>query len=64
MAERAEADKLSHTDVGYERTSTHGGQNCDNCIHVILAFGGARCEAVKPPIYLNGWCKRWKKEVK
>jgi hypothetical protein len=59
MAELAIADKLSHQEVKYERTSDRGGQYCDNCKHVIESVGGARCEAVKDPIYLNGWCIRW-----
>lgn len=63
MAERPEAEKLSHTEVDYERISSHSGRRCENCAHVIIAIGGTRCESVKPPIYSTGWCKRWKKEA-
>lgn len=59
MAERPEADKLSHAEVKYERVSTHRGEDCGNCRHVIEAMTGTRCESVKPPIYLTGWCIRW-----
>lgn len=60
MAERPESEKLSHAEVKYQRVSTHSGQDCGNCTHVIEAMSGNRCESVKPPIYLTGWCVRWK----
>jgi hypothetical protein len=62
MPERPEDKKLSHASVNYERISKNKGERCDNCEHVIIAFGGTRCEGVKDPILLGGWCKRWKKE--
>ncbi len=62
MAERLEREKLTHAEVSYQRVSTHTGQTCDNCRHVIEAISGNRCESVKPPIYLTGWCKRWEKK--
>ena len=64
MPERPESEKLSHTEVEYERTSEHPGEDCGNCKHVIEAMAGTRCESVKPPIYLNGWCKRWQPKQK
>ena len=54
MPERPESEKLTHAEVGYQRVSTHTGETCDNCRHVIEALSGIRCEAVKPPIYLTG----------
>jgi hypothetical protein len=62
MPERPESEKLSHAEVKYKRPSEHVGEDCGNCRHVIEALGGVRCEAVKPPIYLNGWCIRWAKK--
>ena len=62
--ERPDKDKLSHAAVGYQVTSTHAGQHCDNCVHVIEAGDGTRCESVRGPIYLAGWCKRWAKRKK
>lgn len=62
MAERPESEKLSHAEVKYERTSKHAGKDCANCKHVIEAAGGVRCESVKPPIYLTGYCIRWGKK--
>jgi len=62
MAERDAKDKLTHAEVEYERTSDHPGRHCGNCEHVIEAMGGTRCEAVKNPIDLGGWCKRWEKK--
>ena len=64
MPERAEYAKLSHEAVDYERTSEHPGESCGNCKHVIEAISGTRCESVKAPIYLNGWCKRWAAQPK
>lgn len=64
MAERPEAEKLSHKDVEYERTSEHRGESCGNCKHVIEAMNGTRCESVKLPIFLNGWCIRWAQKPK
>ena len=60
MAERPESEKLSHAAVEYERVSSHPGRDCANCEHVVEAMAGTRCESVKPPIYLTGWCVRWK----
>jgi hypothetical protein len=62
MPERSAEDKFSHQEVKYERTSEHPGEACDNCKHVIEAISGTRCESVASPIYLNGWCIRWKKK--
>ena len=62
MPERPESEKLSHAEVKYVRVSDHAGQTCDNCRHVIEAMSGTRCESVKPPIYLTGYCKRWEKK--
>ena len=62
MQERPESEKLSHAEVNYERVSTHAGEDCGNCRHVIEAMSGTRCESVKEPIYLTGWCKRWAKQ--
>jgi hypothetical protein len=64
MAERAESEKLSHKEVEYERTSEHAGKSCSNCGHVIEAAAGVRCESVKPPIYLTGYCIRWSRKQK
>lgn len=58
--ERPAKEKLSHTEVKYERTSEHAGQDCANCKHVIETLHEVRCESVASPIWLNGWCIRWK----
>ena len=60
--ERAEKDKFSHAEVQYERTSEHPGEHCSNCEHVIEATSGTRCEGVKSPIDLGGYCIRWEKK--
>lgn len=53
------ADKASHVEVKYERPSEHMGEDCGDCKHVIEATSGTRCQTVKNPIYLNGWCVRY-----
>jgi hypothetical protein len=62
MVERPTAEKSSHKEVKYERPSEHPAEYCGNCEHVIEARGGIRCESVKSPIWLNGWCVRWEKK--
>jgi len=62
MAERPDDEKLSHKAVDYERPSDHPGEYCGNCSHVIETLNEVRCESVKNPIWLNGWCKRWEKK--
>ena len=57
--ERPEKDKFTHAEVNYERTSSHPGQECGNCKHVIEAASGNRCQSVANPIYLTGWCVRY-----
>lgn len=59
MAERADADKFSHSDVGYEHPSQHTGEFCRVCVHFI-AGSPPRCEAVKDPIRAADWCRRFK----
>lgn len=60
--ELPEKEKATHAEVNYVRTSTHAGQDCGNCAHVIEASDGTRCQTVKPPIYLTGWCVRYAKQ--
>jgi hypothetical protein len=60
--ERSEKEKFTHAEVNYERTSSHPGKECGNCKHVIEAMSGTRCQGVKSPIDLGGWCKRWEKQ--
>jgi hypothetical protein len=60
--EREEKDKFTHAEVEYERPSAHPAKNCGNCKHVIEAVSGNRCQTVKAPIWLNGWCIRWEKK--
>lgn len=62
MAERPEAEKLSHQEVEYERPSEYMVEHCGNCNHVINGLDETRCESVASPIYLNGWCKKWEKK--
>jgi len=59
MAERDEADKLSHAEVRYEPRSTHMVQRCNSCRHFIRPN---RCEAVETPVASVGWCIRWEKK--
>ena len=59
MVELPTAEKASHKEVKYERSSEHPAEYCGNCQSVIEAIGGTRCKTVKNPIYLNGWCMRW-----
>ena len=59
MAEKPEADKFTHTAVGYEAISKHEGQACGICAHYIPARP-PRCEGVKSPISMRGWCRRFK----
>lgn len=62
MPERPTDEKLSHKEVKYERPSSHPGDYCGNCEHVIETSSETRCESVKNPIWLNGWCVRWEKD--
>lgn len=57
-AERPEAKKISHGLVLYEHPSKHHGESCLKCEHFIVALP-PRCEAVKPPIRAEDWCKRF-----
>lgn len=52
-------EKFTHAEVKYVRVSDHAGEDCDNCKHVIEAASGTRCQSVKSPIYLTGWCIRY-----
>jgi hypothetical protein len=60
--ELPEKEKAAHSEVKYERTSEHAGKDCGNCEHVIEASSGTRCQTVKEPIYLTGYCERWEKK--
>ena len=62
MPELPTDEKSSHKEVQYEYPSEHTGKHCGNCAHVIESTDGTRCMTVKDPIYLNGWCVRWKTE--
>lgn len=64
MAERPTEEKSSHEAVEYERPSEHPGEACGNCRHVIETLSQVRCETVKAPIYLNGWCVRFEAQPK
>jgi hypothetical protein len=52
------SEKLSHAAVGYQTVSTHPGQSCASCVHLIAA-SPLRCQGVKSPINGPGWCKRF-----
>jgi hypothetical protein len=62
MPELPAAEKATHAEVKYVRPSEHIGQACGDCRHVIEATTGTRCQSVKSPIWLNGWCVRWEKQ--
>ena len=62
MPELSVKEKTSHKEVKYERVSSHAGKSCGNCEHVIEAISGVRCQTVKDPIYLTGYCIRWEKK--
>ena len=64
MAELPVDEKASHQEVEYQYPSERMGRACGNCEHVIESRKGTRCETVASPIYLNGWCKRWEKDMK
>jgi hypothetical protein len=57
--ELPEKDKRTHASVNYEATSTHSGEFCGRCRHVILA-DPPRCNGVQSPIALRGWCHRFR----
>jgi hypothetical protein len=61
--ERPVDEKFSHAEVKYVRVSDRAGQDCDNCKHVIEATSGTRCQSVASPIYLTGWCERYKRKT-
>ena len=63
MPELPAAEKLSHKEVKYERTSEHPGEACGNCKYVIEALKGTRCQHVASPIYLNGWCEKFENQT-
>lgn len=57
--ELPDKEKATHAEVAYEHPSEHAGRYCGNCEHLIENAKETRCQTVKGPIYLNGWCKRW-----
>lgn len=61
MAELPAKEKATHQAVKYERPSEHAGEACGDCAHLIDA-GEPRCQTVKSPIYLNGWCVRYQEK--
>lgn len=61
MAELPDNEKATHKLVKYERTSDYPGKACGDCRHVIEATKGTRCQIVKDPIYLTGWCEKFEK---
>ena len=58
MAERPDAEKLTHAEVRFENPSRHSDEFCRICEHFIKAEP-PRCEAVQSPIPPRAWCKRW-----
>lgn len=64
MSERPTDEKSTHQAVEYERPSSHPGEACGNCRHVIETLEQVRCETVKAPIYLTGWCVRYEEKPK
>jgi hypothetical protein len=61
LAERPEKQKLSHQSVDYEHPSTHPGEFCGRCRHLIVA-NPPRCEGVKSPIHPADWCHRFRNQ--
>lgn len=59
MAELPDKEKATHKEVKYVRPSDYPGKHCGNCKHVIETLGEVRCQTVKSPIYLTGYCVRW-----
>jgi len=51
-------DKATHAEVHYERPSPFAGKSCGDCDHLVDALE-PRCQTVKDPIYLNGYCIRF-----
>lgn len=62
--EKPESEKFSHDSVGYENPSTHGSEDCDDCVHFIPATADspAGCEGVQRPISEEAWCHRFKRK--
>lgn len=58
MTERLEREKLKHSSVSYEHPSEHNGEFCARCKHFIRTRP-SQCEAVRPPIAAQDWCKRF-----
>lgn len=56
--ELPEKEKATHAEVDYERPSDHAGKSCGDCEHLVDALT-PRCQTVKNPIYLNGYCVRF-----
>jgi hypothetical protein len=63
-AEKPESEKFTHDEVGYENPSTHGTEDCDDCIHFIAATkdSPSGCEGVQRPIAEEAWCHRFERK--
>jgi hypothetical protein len=57
--ELPEKDKRTQASVNYEAVSTHPGEFCGRCRHVILGEP-LRCAGVQGPIAVHGWCHRFR----
>lgn len=60
MHERGESQKTPHDEVGYVSQSKDADR-CVACKHYIRAVP-LRCETVKSPIAVNGWCERFERK--
>ncbi len=55
-------EKVSHQTVRFERPSTHPGERCGNCEHMIPMSVPGRCQTVASPIFSNAWCVRYERK--
>ncbi len=63
--EKAESEKFTHDQVGYEDPSTHPHEECEDCKHFIPETdkSPAGCEGVQRPIAEGAWCHRFKRDT-